>query len=52
MRINLPAVGGFVGMAAITAAVCGLAGLWWGLLVAGVLLIAWAALSVADGGVE
>ena len=42
---HLPSVAAFVGCCAVTAGLYGLAGLWWALVCAGVLLLAWATLA-------
>lgn len=44
---KLPHAAGGLGAASMAAGVFGLAGLWWGLVAAGLLLIVWAVLAVA-----
>ena len=47
---HLPHIAGGAGAAAMAAGAFGLAGLWWGLVVGGLLLIAWAVLTIAAEG--
>lgn len=48
----LPALVGFLGMAAIVAGVAGLAGMWAAFICGGVLAIVWSVLAAADRGGE